>query len=436
MGKYNRPFAVLVLASALTLNILLVLHDVAAPSTAPAVVAESTTAADLAQTPSTYSFTVFLPVTEQNYPLRTVFGVELSSVNQSGGLYALVDAKATWVRRNALLWSSVEPSEGARDWSALADLEQEMINASSNGLQLILIVRSTPPWAQQVNNSACGPVLPGKLGAFANFMRDVATRYSAAPYNVHYWEIWNEPDIDPALVPGNNEFGCWGNANDSYYGGGNFAQLLQVIYPQIKSGDSSAQVLIGGLLLDCDPSFAGACSNDKPPRFLEVILRSGGGAYFDGVSYHGYDYYNGALGRYSNANWHSSWTDNNPSWSIFTIGPVGIAKARFIKSLLSAYGVTGKTLINTESALLCAACANDSTFELTKAYYLAQVYASALAEGLDADVWYNFGGWQHSGVSSNGRLLRAYTAFQFASSKLGPASYTHLTLPTIYPVHS
>ena len=422
---YNRLFAILVMVLAITINVVLVLHDAAARVSVPSTLSQTTTPAYAEQAAATYSFTVFLPVTEQNSPPHTVFGVEVYSLDQPGGLNALVDAKASWVRRSSLVWSAVEPSEGTRNWSTLGALEQDMINASSNSLHLILIVQNTPNWAQQYSNTPCGPILPSKLGAFANFMHDTVARYSVAPFNVHYWEIWNEPDIDHSLGITNTGFGCWGDATDAYYGGGYYAQMLQAVYPQIKSADPNAKVLVGGLLLDCDPSLAGACADDKPPRFLEGILRAGGGAYFDGVGFHGYDYYNGALGHYSNPNWRSAWTSTIPQWPVYNTGPVGIAKGRFVKNLLSRYGVTGKFLVNTESALLCKPCVPDSTFETTKAYYLAQVYASAIAEGYIGDVWYSYEGWLHSGLSDHGTLLPAYTAFQFANSKLELAKYSY-----------
>ena len=71
--------------------------------------------------------------------------------------------------------------------------------------------------------------------------------------------------------------------------------MLKVAYPQIKAADPQAQVLVGGLLLDCDPRPGAGCSltaqNAIPPKFLEGILRNNGGPYFDGVSFHAYDFY-------------------------------------------------------------------------------------------------------------------------------------------------
>jgi hypothetical protein len=105
---------------------------------------------------------------------------------------------------------------------------------------------------------------------------------------------------------------------------------------------------------------------------------------------------------------------------------VFIAKAQFIQSVLSQYGVTDKFLMNTETALLfCDACSSDPTFETTKAYYVAQSYAAAIAQGLRANIWYSVQGWRKSGfLNADLSPLPAYTAFQFSRSELGGAAYT------------
>ena len=120
---------------------------------------------------------------------QTVFGAEMDQITQARGLNQLVAANATWTRRNALIWSSVESTEGARDWNAVASLESELQAASANGLQVILEVRSTPEWARKIagSGSSCGPIRADKLAAFGAFMHDLVARYSAPPYNIKVW---------------------------------------------------------------------------------------------------------------------------------------------------------------------------------------------------------------------------------------------------------
>jgi hypothetical protein len=218
----------------------------------------------------------------------------MEQISLGDKLNQVAQAGAYWVRSfSAVAWASVEPAEGKRNWNALMGLDQELRNITGKGMQTILSVRVTPSWAQQVAGYSCGPIKPEKLGAFAIFMHDLVVRYSVAPYNVKYWEIWNEEDIDRSVVPPDSPYGCWGDQNDAYFGGGYYAEMLKVVYPQIKAADPQAQVLIGGLLLDCDPRPGAGCAvvghDPKPSKFLEGILSNNGGPYFDGISSHAYD---------------------------------------------------------------------------------------------------------------------------------------------------
>jgi hypothetical protein len=370
------------------------------------------------------TYTLYLPVVAHQLPQDTIAGVEMASISTSGGLNRMAQAGATWVRRAAVWWPDVESSEGVYTWSALSYMETEFTNAAAQGMQVILVVRGAPSWAQKYVPWACGPIAQAKLGAFGDFMAALVSRYSQPPYNVKHYEIGNEEDVDRALLATsyNSTFGCWGDNTDAYYGGGYYAEMLKVIYPRIKLVDSTAQVIIGGLLLDCDPgppvnSCASVGNNSKPSKFLEGILKNSGGPYFDGIAFHAYDWYTGVLGGYYNPNFHSNSE---------TTGPVVIAKAEFLKSVLSAYGVAGKYLMNTESALLTGSDVNDPDYEKTKAYYVAQLYSAAHAIDLRSNIWYSVFGWPGRGTALLNTDLTsrpAYTAFQTVTAVLGGADY-------------
>ena len=369
---------------------------------------------------------VFMPLTLNYSPTNTIFGLEMVKIDGDNGLNLAVEASPSWVRRNALFWSDVEPNEGTYEWGNLASLEQELINASENGLEVILIVRSTPPWAQALNGYYCGRIRTDKLVAFGNFLYEAVKRYSVAPFNVKYWQIWNEPDVDPAhpAIEKDNIYGCWGEETDPYYGGGYYGEVLKVVFPRIKEANPAVQVLVGGLLMACNVELPAVCSSPQT-SYLEGILRrngnNDGGNYFDIVAYHSYDYYYDYLGGYGNSSWGTRWADE---------GPVVAAKARYIRNILSKYGLGEKPLMSTEVAILCGSTGNEpkcqeSTFQNTKAYYLAQNYASALAVGLKANVWYSLSAsWRGSALLDAGmNQLPAYTAYRVAREKL---HYSHL----------
>jgi hypothetical protein len=379
---------------------------------------------------------VYLPVTINDMAdapngLQTVFGLELNGFKTGSGLLPAREANTSFVRYNGVRWGDIEPEQGQRNWPLLSDLEIQLRTAAQNDLHVILVVRYTPDWAQKVPGATCGPVRQDKLGAFGDFMYDLVVRYSGAPYHVKHWEIWNEPDVDPELamdfgpqVP----FGCWGDPGDPYYGGRYYATMLKAIYPRIKEADPDAQVLVGGLLMSCNPNGAGCLNNldRQAGMFFEGILVNYGGGSFDGVAFHNYDYHLiGVLGGYFSYKWNSSWINS---------GPALIAKANFLNDLLEKYGVSEKYLMNTETALLCGGfndppggpgCESDpsSTFELTKAYYVAQAYTASAALGLKANIWYSLSGWRNSGLLYNDQTPRpAYLAFQFSRQILGDLS--------------
>ena len=345
----------------------------------------------------------------------TVFGIETANLLNAG--QGIAGAGASWVRRNSLVWHQVEPIQGMRSWRAAANLEKEMIRASELNLKFVLIIRGTPGWAQQVPGSLCGPIKSDALRAFSWFVRDVVARYSAPPYNVQYFELGNEPDAP--IKYGDEVYGCWGSAYDRYRGGTAYAEMLKVVYPEVKATNPKAQLMIGGLLANCDiqhPPAGGDCSWT---RFFEGILANDGGPYFDGVSFHTYEYYYKTPGRWGNANWNSYYN---------TVGPVLIAKARYYKSLLADYDVQGKFLMDTEVALLCWDCKPHEQYEIAKAWYLPEVYAASMAEGLQAAFWYSYEGWLGSGlVDSAGKAVPAMAAMKIAREKFGNASFVGRT---------
>jgi hypothetical protein len=387
---------------------------------------------------------IYFPVVFHNYPHRTIFGVEMDQIANSQGLEKMVSAGADWVRRNGVLWSELEPVQGGGyDWSVLEGLEEELLLARSNQMEPILIVRGVPVWAQVGPfYHACGPIAPSTLSAFGNFIYALVQRYSSAPYQIKYLEIWNEPDVDPSLLSnGDLPFGCLGDKSDTlYYGGKKFATVLQTVSLNAKAANPNIKIIVGGLLLDCNPNDPPYFQPEKkciPSRYLEGILAVGGKSYFDGISFHAYDFFSldetfFSNGIYGNPGW------NNGGFSHVLVGdlkPVVVAKSRYIKNTLSAYGASGKFLMNTETGLLCGGALDppggsgcestpDSSFEKLKASYVPQTYAAAIAEGLVANIWYTPRGWRNSGLLNSDLTPRpAYHAFVLAHDMLKNAAF-------------
>jgi hypothetical protein len=354
--------------------------------------------------------TVHLPFVTRDFRLiPPVFGVEFTQpINNADGLAQAVQAGVHWIRFGAFDWRNIEPvrtTPPTYNWSAVD--EQSLVNAAANNAVLIATIRFAPPWA--ASGPACGPIRQDSLDEYAEFLTALVQRYRAAPYHIRYWELGNEPDVDPSLVPPNSVFGCWGDKNDPYYGGGYYAEMLKVAYPAIKAADPTAQVLIGGLLLDCDSDNPPPNKDCTPAKFLEGILVNGGGPYFDVVSFHAYAYFFESAGQVSNPNWSGA----------VTAVP---EKAAFLRNVLSRYGYGEKPLMNTESALLCwdatSACREK------QARYVARAYAEALALGLETQVYFAVRNdtWYYTGLLDGSLSPRpTYNAYAAATSFLSSA---------------
>ena len=367
-------------------------------------------------------YQVFLPSVVKNYPPPpTVFGSQFLSFNNQTIIQMADDAKISWARVMAFDWSKIEPNQpkdGVHkyDWSSVP--EDSLKNLSDQKMYTIAIIYKTPPWAQKHDGIYCGPIKDDKLDEFATFLRALVDKYSKPPFSIHYWELGNEPDVDRNLVPPDSNFGCWGDENDSYYGGEYYAEMLKVAYPAIKSVDTSAKVLNGGLLLDCDPSNSDVeCNHETSPHFLEGILKNGGGSYFDTVSYHGYPYYVGGK------EFQDMWDER---------GGADIGKAKFLQEVMAKYGVS-KPIMNTEASLLCPdwnknECnpPGDDFYEV-QADYVIRLYTRTWENGLLGAIWYPFygGGWRYSDLIGDNisNPNPAYQVYKFMANTLSGMQY-------------
>jgi len=369
---------------------------------------------DLTPTPEPTALPTIVPsvTLTPSLSVSSVHGLSMDSIFRAPDL--IQQAGTTWLRGPVLKWLDVEPTEGTRNWSANADLERQMIEASKRNITLIMIVLGTPSWARKYPQSSCGPIRPDKLNAFAGFMSDVVKRYSAPPYNIQYWEIWNEPDAPVSTAPGQG-WGCWGETSDTYYGARFYADMLKVAYPRMKAANRDIKIMLGGLLANCDPVNPPSTRNCQQSKWFEGLLVNGAGPYFDGLSFHTYDYFYNVTGVFGSDNWHSAWD---------TTGPLLVIKGRYLKNLMAARGVTGKFIIDTELAVLCSGCQNSTSYETTKAHYIAKAYAAAMAEGYLAAIWYSVDGWLGTALLDTNNLPKpGFIAFRVSRAKLGGASY-------------
>lgn len=369
--------------------------------------------------------TVYLPFVARDPVARSsIFGGEIVPYNVGPTISKIEEANVSWVRYNGILWSDVEATQGVRDWSKLGLAEAELRTLWARGTAPIVIVRGTPAWARKYGdadrNKLCSPIRADAFDEFANFMGELASRY----HYVRHWEIWNEPDVDPILQGPDTPtsytpFGCWGDQNDEYYGGGYYAEMLKHVYPAIKRANPNAQVVLGGLLLDCDATHTYDNPRDcAPSKFLEGVLRNGGGAAFDILSYHGYPIWTGTA--------QEDWDLVYQTWR--HRGGVVLGKLSLIRSVFRQYNVS-KPILLTEGGLICyrvdAGCPSEEVRQ-AQANYVVRLYTRGLANGLAGIMWFTFDGpgYRESGILDGAQQPRpAYLSFKFLSGLLQGATF-------------
>jgi hypothetical protein len=373
---------------------------------------------------------IYLPLVRKPYPTvntNTIYGAETVLAHDPNVANKAQTARLSWVRSSAFSWKDIEPVDtrsssghATYNWSSVN--EGNLNNLAARGLKIIGTIKYTPSWAQKYPpNTYCGPVAQAYFDEFAQFVTALINRYGD---RVKYWEIGNEPDVDPSLVPGTSEFGCWGDKNDlNFYGGGYYAKMLEVVSPAIKTADPQAKLVIGGLLLDCDPTNPPAGNPDGclPAKFFAGILdnngKMNGANYFDILGFHTYAIYNGGNRDEIDYRWKHR-------------GGVVLGKIDFLRTVMTSYGVN-KPIIVSEGALACPT-GNTGCTPVGSAFFEAQAdfvvwyYVRTWAEGLIGTIWYRLDGesWRYCSLLDNYQNPKpAYNALSFLSQELAGATY-------------
>ncbi|NOZ49002.1 MAG: cellulase family glycosylhydrolase, partial [Chloroflexi bacterium] len=276
------------------------------------------------------------------------------------------DAGAKWTNLH-LYWASVEPAPGVYDWSFY---DQLFANAAGHGFQVMVIIDKNPDWAA---DTACGPIHAEHLSTFANFLTATVQRYSAPPYNVLHWALYNEPDNSDSSLA-NWLGGCWGDAGNPNRAPGAsgyaYANMLSYAYPAIKAGNANALVVLGALAYDW---FVGAEKGPFDPAFLDDVLAGGGGDYFDIIDFHYYPAFD------------YRWNDDANGFDRYNRGLA--FKARWIQDEVErATGVV--------KPIMCSEAGESSTSptgeprEERQARFVLQIFARAMYAGLYPMLWF------------------------------------------------
>jgi hypothetical protein len=296
----------------------------------------------------------------------------------------------------------------------------------------IVTINDYPAWATTTRSngdpSYCGPLRSDKYAAFATFVSQVVSRYKTSEFNVHIWELGNEPDVDGDYygLALNSPYGCWGDASDANYGGKAYGEMLKIVTPAVKAVDPKAQVWVGGLLIN--GPFTQNPGEGRPELFLQGILEAGVGtdySYFDVVPYHAYTIYTGQAYDYDNGDVDSVWYGD-------TWGGSMRGKAYFLRDLLSAYGVQKPFFVD-EVSLACPAeyfpslCnPPGAAFLQMQANHLVRVLVRGLSVGVVGFTWYTLDGpgWRNGSLLDDLQDPRpSYLAYQALAKQLLNANF-------------
>lgn len=247
-------------------------------------------------------------------PLTYKYGLSLA-----GSMYSLSDTQLNnrlndiaslgigWIRFD-MSWVIVQPDDSATfHWS---ETDRIISAIRAHNIKILPILLEPPFWARLSDCQGDQKCMPANPTIFATFAQKAVERY--APYGVHTWEIWNEPNIP----------GFWKPAPNPK----DYTELLKATYTAIKTADPSAKVVTGGL----SPA-ATSGSDISPTDFLKGLYDNGAGGYFDAVGMHPYSF------PVSPSNY-KLWN----AWSQMSLTPTNL------RGIMTANGDGGKDIWMTE----------------------------------------------------------------------------------------
>ncbi len=391
---------------------------------------EAVRAADLRQI--TEEYFLFMPNLFKIGNWESPFGVEsLNSVYEGSSLYNYtVDLPTSWLRMNSRIsWKDLQPTEGATiNWDLLDTFEAELRGLAGTAVRPVVIVDEYPGWAvdprDDGNLSVCAPIADEHVDEFAAFVGALVDRYSSPEFNVHDWELGNEPDIDPDRISVDSVYGCWGDIDDlQYFGGRRYGRMINTVAPVMRREDPQVRIWMGGLLLDSSDTHLkeGNLSKGLPENFLKGVLAAGAGANLDYIPYHSYPFYFNEIADH----------DINPQSDWYSWGGYIKGKANFLRAIMQDYQVEIPLVLN-ESALLCKSTLifcdpPDQNYWDMQAYHLIRGYTRGMSVDLEGMMWFTIHGpgWENSGLLEPGQTAtrKSYDAFQFLISELRGFSY-------------
>jgi hypothetical protein len=232
--------------------------------------------------------------------------------------------------REEFHWEWIEPEQGVQDKDTLERYDRSVTALRSHDISILGLLAYDTPWSAGAN----APASDAQRDDYARFAASMVKRYRGS---VHYWEIWNEPNLDHFWQP---------QADPLAY-----AALLRTAYAAVKQADPAAMVV-------------GCATSGVDLDFIRDVLGAGGGACMDVLSIHPYS-------------GHESTDVTNERQDI-----------RKLRALLAEYGLNLPIWV-TEVGFQTSSNDNGVSEE-EQGGLLARTYLTLFAEGVDVVINYDF----------------------------------------------
>ena len=175
------------------------------------------------------------------------------------------DAGIHWVKQN-IPWDSLQLQPGPNGYwderlnkSTWEKYDTIVQLAAKYDLEVIVRLDRPPNWTRIDNTRPERP--PDNMATYGNFVSDVVSHFKG---QVHYYQIWNEPNIYPE----------WGTQPPDPAA---YVRLLRIAYQRAKEADPSVIVLSAPLAQTLENS----TTNESDVAYLDGMYAAGVKPYFD-----------------------------------------------------------------------------------------------------------------------------------------------------------
>lgn len=124
--------------------------------------------------------------------MKQASAVTFSDFNGSNGISsnALLKEQGVSMIRIDVPWNNIEQTRGVYTFT---QYDNEILAARKAGFDVLPVLAYVPEWNKRIKGKIGSP--PYDYAAWSDFVTATVKRYRAAPYNIKYFQIWNEPTL-------------------------------------------------------------------------------------------------------------------------------------------------------------------------------------------------------------------------------------------------